>query len=896
MSILEPKVAAKLSVEREGDAEAFKETAADIGSLGAAAGDVQAPLSQLTASFKTFVADFGGIFGDAKADAEAFVEAIDEIGQAKGLEQQKAAVEKATAAWEAFGEKVPENVRAAVGEVANFEKVLAELKSVSAGLADPIVAAAGQASSAVAAASAAVESGSTGATRALVQARIAVEAYAEELRKAQAAGATITGDQVAELQRLQSEYEATRGKLAEFRKTQADVRKEVAEGTEQIGGNVHQVGSLGDILTQVNPGLANFALKWATVTAALAVAFTALGKVESGLVALERRLGGTGEAFEGLLADGTIPGVIHGFQQLDRWRQFVADGLVALDARLGVINGGLDETGVGTEELANLQRILRNEGIDPTNLSLDQMRQRLKDLAAELDVQRAAQLAYNESVLGSVKGLEQTQERLLGLIEEVRKRGALTPEQTEAFGSAIAAGVEELIAAGVQLDPVLAGVARGLGNVTTQAGQTAQANERLAASVGASRKELDQQAASLVKTVEAIRNLNPEITAEQLRSLVGDDFQALLDALGKVGAEGPAAFTKLAGEIGVVSSATEDLQKRTDALLQKILGSNKLTIEGLKKQQAELKAVLELVNPKELKFENPEAFTRLQEEVKKVLEGFREFGIKVPQWLADAATGADLFVAAIEVAGANMTPFADGVRDVGSAATAAASGLASGAQATTQMGGAAQQGGGFIRRLSGEILEVGKAAEASGEDVDRIGDRIVEVGTAADQTGNVIRRTGEDVNLFAASAKQAGEEAQGAAAGVTAAGNAAGDAATSFVEAGRKATEAGTAVKTAGKGAKEGAVGFGDLDVEAVEATGAVEELKGAVEGATESIAAIDERVAALSITVGGLVTAIGNLATVRFAEPILAELALVDVKLAEILRKVGTLKQELEG
>ncbi|HVF61676.1 MAG TPA: hypothetical protein VNJ70_17860 [Thermoanaerobaculia bacterium] len=891
MSILEPKVSAKLTVDREGDAAAFEETASDVRDLGAAAGDAQAPLGGLLAEFKRFASESGEAFGPAKADLEEFAGALEELAAAEGLEQQKAAVDKATAAWEKFGERVPESVRGAVKELSTFDSLLDELQSVGAGLADPIVAAAGRARQAVAEASSEVKNRSTEARTAVVEARVAVEDYAEALREAKAAGATVTGDQVAELERLQTEYNGAVQELAKFRRAQQDVKREVDEGAEAIGGNVQRINSLDDIMKQVNPRLANFALRWGAIAAGVAVAFTAIDKLEAKLNQLSVALGGAEDAFD---IHPILPPLNQGVESL---AQGVDDLSVAIERlKSGDLRGALLGVGQGAEELANLQRILRSEGIDPTNLSLEEQRRRVEELGRTQAVQRGEQTAYNESVLGSVAAFEEAQRRVLALVEEVRRGGALSPEQVERLRDALSGLAEFGALLGRDLNPQLAEAARGLGIATTEAERTAQGLERLAASAGASARELAKQTAELLKTIEATQKLNPNLNTEQLSALFKEPIQAALDAYAALGAQAPAELQKIADKLGVVSSATEELAKRTDALLEKILGSSKLTVAELKKQQEELRGVLELVDPKKLKFENPEAFARLQEEIKKLLEGFREFGIKVPQWLAEAATGADLFVAAMEVAGASVTPFAGATRDLGVAATDAASGLAGGAQATQQLGTAAQGTGQIVRRLTGEVLEVGEAAEASGEDVDRIGGRIVEVGEAADHTGDVIRRTGEDVNLFAASAKQAGEEAQGAAAGVTAAGDAAGDAATSFVEAGRKATEAGTAVKTAGKGAKEGASGFGDLDVEAVEATGAVEELRGAVEGATQSIAVIDERVAALSITVGGLVTAVGNLAAVRFAEPILAELALVDVKLAEVLRKVGTLKQELEG
>ena len=97
-------VVAKLRVEREGDAEAFKQTATDIGALPKAADEATSALEA-----------FGEMLGQAarsgedlsalKDEINAVVAAAAEFNLADSLEGQQAALDKLKTAWDAFGEK-----------------------------------------------------------------------------------------------------------------------------------------------------------------------------------------------------------------------------------------------------------------------------------------------------------------------------------------------------------------------------------------------------------------------------------------------------------------------------------------------------------------------------------------------------------------------------------------------------------------------------------------------------------------------------------------------------------------------------------------------------------------------------------------------------------------------
>ncbi len=735
MATLEPTVKARLEIEREGDTEAFQQAAEEVTKLGDAAGAAAPGFEELQSVFKQFASDFGKVLGEAEGDAQRFLDVVKELGQAEGLEEQKAKVEEALEAWESFGKKVPANVRAALDAVVPFNQVTAELKSVAAGLADPIVSGFARAKAAVDEASAAAKSGGAAAQRALVEARLAVEAYADELIEAQAAGATITGDQVERLEELQAEYNSAQTQVAKFRRTQQDVRRDVDDATAAIGGNVQQVRSLDQLMLQINPRVANFALKWGAVLGAVTVATSALGAVEDKLIELDKAAGGTGETFEGLLS-GPIPVVSKSLETL-------ASGLATLvesaeRVREGDLRGALLGVAEGAGELANLQRILRQEGLDPTNLSLEEMRAKVEELARTQAAQRSQQAAFNADILGSAKSFEEAQRQLRGLVAETVNLGALSGPQVEAFRAAFQRVIDTGALLGQTIDPELQRIARGLGLATTETERAAAAQREWTESLGVSRVELEREAELLARRARLFADANPQLDAKGLRnSPVGEEVQKALDAFERLKLEAPAALQALAAAWGVTSTTTEEAVKRQKAavadLLESIRGGAVATAEQIHEQAAILERALAQIDIKAL---DTASLARARQEILDLLTAFRNLGEQVPLWLARAATSAGLFVAQMEVAsgaagtlagkaddlsraGGDVTASLDGARTVIASiptpardAAAAVQSVNDAAKATSDGAGQAQSKLALLQIMYGQV---GGSARAAGE-------------------------------------------------------------------------------------------------------------------------------------------------------------------------------------
>ena len=103
-------VVARLKVETDGDTQAVKQVADDIGALPQSAADATAALEAFGAMLAD-AAKSGEDLGQLKEEINAVVAAAAEFNMADGAEQQEAALAKLRAAWDAFGTKAKETFK-----------------------------------------------------------------------------------------------------------------------------------------------------------------------------------------------------------------------------------------------------------------------------------------------------------------------------------------------------------------------------------------------------------------------------------------------------------------------------------------------------------------------------------------------------------------------------------------------------------------------------------------------------------------------------------------------------------------------------------------------------------------------------------------------------------------
>lgn len=418
------------------------------------------------------------------------------------------------------------------GDAAAFADVKRDLDGLS-----PAARAAGEAIEGVAAAMLKGQWGK--AQQELVDAKVALEAYRHELDETKKSGAGIAEGQAAELQRLESDYAAATEAIGQYRKAQSDVTQEIRNTTAAAGGQIPQINSLNDIF-RLSGGTIE---KWGTTVVAAFAAAKAGYEV--------------GTQLRGVLNEISNGGFDEGVQRL-------ATSLLALDEGVGT---AAEES----RRLQNEMNVLRQNGIDPTKLSVDQVHeaylnftQGLSQHRAELQQTEAAYQKWKEALppVGAEldKLAKQTSEFITRFAEENKQLSDL--QLSKIFGDDINKLLEQYQQLGQEVPEELRGIADSY---------------RLVAD--AARQSAEQQVAAAGMIPEKLREAKAAV-------------QELVDTYRAAGQEVPAALAMQADAAGVLVGAFERVRPAIDLMKGGIEGG----AAGLKVFTAEIAANAQAVD------------------------------------------------------------------------------------------------------------------------------------------------------------------------------------------------------------------------------------------------------------------------------------------------------------
>lgn len=179
----------------------------------------------------------------------------------------------------------------------------------------------------------AVESGATRAVNAVKNIGVALENYRQQLKAAEAAGATIGAAQVTELRRLEAEYAKAVASAGHLAAAEQRARKDINEATEAAGGQVQAIRSLDDLFRQSSGTLAEFATKVIAVGVSLKAAQATVKEAVDGLNALRREAGQTEDAYRRL-----GPGIAFPQESFREWKRLLSEGTDYVDQHTRAVN------------------------------------------------------------------------------------------------------------------------------------------------------------------------------------------------------------------------------------------------------------------------------------------------------------------------------------------------------------------------------------------------------------------------------------------------------------------------------------------------------------------------------------------------------------------------------
>lgn len=837
------EVKARLTIQKEGEAAAFQQVAEDVKAFEASASTAQGPvgsLSEEVSRLSSAAADLGAQGQKAFRD---FVEAARDFASTDSLDKQREALERAIDAWKRLAQEVPASIKETTNAAEQLEEVLEGLQKVSTDLADPLAKDFRAAAEAIGQFGKSADEGLSSAKKEGEDARVALDRLKSSIEQVQASGKGLGSAQAAELAKLEAGYNSHVSTLAKSAKSQQNFRKDVQDATEAVGGQVRRVGDLEDLLGSLNPRVDAFVSRWSAAFSAVTVAHGALGILETKLGDLAEALGGSRDHFEGL--SDLIPGMSKVTRQ---W----AEAITAAEGPLEQIANRMAGYSSTLEEVTNLQNILRSRGIDPTNLSLQEMREQYARIVENLRNVRTEMEALREGAFGRFidpKEFELQRGALEGMIQSIQRMGSIGPSAVAPLRAEIQKFVDDALQANREIPPAIEAAARSLGIATTAAERAAQANEKWASSVGLSRKALEEQTATLLANIQALTNSNPDISVPDLSTTLGPQIKALLDSYARLGAEVPPELQKIATAWGVVSSA----QERQAKILADVLGASQQSTSALLQQAQDLTAVLSGLSLNGL---DTESFDRVQAKIRELFGAFQAAGQQIPAELANIA--------------ARFRVFEDGAaRAVGNVQRAMQTASGAVSAGASSMGSAVQ----------GAAVKIETSAQSGRQAITNLGEAASSVAVKMEEGRVSIESVGSAAQAAGSASQSAASGIQAAGKAISEAGAAANEGASGLTEGAEQTAAAGDALKGVADSAAAASGGLAPLPEQASSAASALGTLATEINnlGSGDNVASLAKNVSELATAVAAVKTAAPG-----FAGPILSELDRIIAKARE--------------
>jgi ABC-type transporter Mla subunit MlaD len=530
-----------LSIEESGEPAAFEDAAKAIQSLTSSAGGAEPSLESLVAALERLGAAAEGP-EEAKQAVAAFAGALRELAGATGIDQQRAAVERATEAWRRLGETVPDVLHNSSQAAAEFQSALEKLEETERHLADPLTESLDKANQALEGLSESIDGSMSGAGEKLALVRRRVDEYREAMDAARRSGAEISGPQAAELARLEAEYAKATQKIGEFAAAKREATKDIQVATAAASGEVTQIRSTTDLLSAASPRWGQYAQVVGHVAEAFKVGYEA------------------GNQLRGMLNEltgGEFDRSIQKFFEMEK----AADRLV----------DGFDRAARSAETLANQRRLFEKLGLGGFSQDVEQNAAALEAHARSVagDKAEIAKLQTEvEKLAGSLGVSKQKLDEQAASLAQTLSAFAAQNQQLGAadlakiFGPQIQAVLDGYAKLKIQVPPSLSAIAQAWG-VTSSSVE--QASKRHQAAVdqlvegitGAAKlsKEGLEELASV--TVDAFSKINVGGLHSDELEKARANVQALIDAYTAAGQQIPADLAQIAQQVGAFQSQSD---------------------------------------------------------------------------------------------------------------------------------------------------------------------------------------------------------------------------------------------------------------------------------------------------------------------------------------------------
>jgi len=363
--------------------------------------------------------------------------------------------------------------------------------------------------------------------------KVAIDEYAAALDKAKAAGQNVSGDQLQALERLNSAYDHAVAKAAAYRASQEQTGRAVASSKAATDLSAGSIQNLGDVAALASPKLATLAGPIAAIIGTAIAAYKAGGQLKDMLDKL-----GFSKDIEALFSSW-IEGADHAARET---------------ANLGL----------STQELTNIEHVLRTSGIDPTNLSI---RQQVDAYNKLVGAKQAAAQGADKLIAKINEERLALEQQANSLVVAVKAFESATPDASKIqiariFKDQFQAVLDGAQKLGISVPQEFQKIADSLGIVSTQTQQHFQRIEQAAeafyqkitGSATVTRQQLEEEAKGITLALTKIDfNALDTKKLDEAKAKV----QQLVDSFRGAGEKIPEDLAAAADKLGVLVSALE---------------------------------------------------------------------------------------------------------------------------------------------------------------------------------------------------------------------------------------------------------------------------------------------------------------------------------------------------
>jgi len=344
---------------------------------------------------------------------------------------------------------------------------------------------------------------------------------------------------------------------------------------------------------------------------------------------------------------------------------------------------------------------------------------------------------------GFDEGVQNALTKLLRLNAGLDEGPAAAERYRNALNILAKNGIDATGKSAAEVDEILANLSRTKYDVAKATEAQAEADEKYAAKLGLSKKQLEETGTALGEFIQRYAAANTQLSKDDLAELFGKQIQQILDQSQRLKVEPPAAIAELARSwniVGTEAAKAADAQKAAiDKIIAEIAGAKGRAQVPIEELGTALSEAIGKINFDAL---DTAGLDRAKEKYQEFIDRSIAAGKQIPADVADQAAALGVLVPAMNVAGGASLSLKEKQDDAAASSVEWTEKIDAQGKKTLELkqkmseaGDAAKDAGSKVKEGAEQIADAG---EAGGEAATGLG----EAAAAADQLGQAGEKGG----------------------------------------------------------------------------------------------------------------------------------------------------------